>query len=598
MNSIVVAAVAALGLLASPQQAAVVGTLPVAEPASYVNDAQHVLVNPAVVRILHKFKGEFVVTPFRIDTKTLLAVSIPGLTETINQPVEELITGTGFSVSENGIFVSNAHVVSNEFLRYTFGAAMAVAMLDQEQAQLVATYGAQSTQVQDFNDRMQAVGADEQGAAAEALVKSVLMFVTYNDQDGGIVVLKQGASAETNEALYTAGIRADVLAVPDDWIGTERDVAVLKIDQSHEQFPAVALASTTLLGINTSVAAYGFPGSTDLGAAIGTDVTVTRGSITSVKPLPGTLVTAYQIDAKISRGSSGGPLVDGAGRVVGIVTLETGTDAGDNFGFALPVSLIHDLLEQAGITTLATQYQATVREGMALQEERHCKRAIEAYRLARTSLGTDATAESPVDGVISSCEALIASGRSIDTSFDAFKDTMRQVGGLTWMLIGGGAVLLIIIVVGGAVVFRKFREDKAELTMLEHEIEEEHEARSHDVHAQLVGAASASVPPGSPAPQPARERAVAPPSAVSMPQQEPIAAPSPVVVSAADTPPVPARVLHRMQPVPTHDTAADTPRVPVATEDPTAKVVAGQTNAPSTLDGSSWFVNDEPAARS
>ena len=66
------------------------------------------------------------------------------------------------------------------------------------------------------------------------------------------------------------------------------------------------------------------------------------------------LIDAIQIDAPIAHGSSGGPLLDAAGRVIGInAQIRTDQGSGSGVGFAVPADSarrsLHDLLTKGNV---------------------------------------------------------------------------------------------------------------------------------------------------------------------------------------------------------------------------------------------------------
>jgi S1-C subfamily serine protease len=78
-----------------------------------------------------------------------------------------------------------------------------------------------------------------------------------------------------------------------------------------------------------------------IGSALGVlQNTVTRGIVSAVRNING--VVLIQTDAAINPGNSGGPLLDRAGRVVGITTLKMNADA---LGFAVAIDHARPLLE-------------------------------------------------------------------------------------------------------------------------------------------------------------------------------------------------------------------------------------------------------------
>jgi hypothetical protein len=79
---------------------------------------------------------------------------------------------------------------------------------------------------------------------------------------------------------------------------------------------------------------------TIVGSPVGLDFTVQEGSIASLRRSAKGL--AYlQLDAKLSPGNSGGPVVDSAGRVVGMVSMKVSGEGVEGIGLALPINYVY-----------------------------------------------------------------------------------------------------------------------------------------------------------------------------------------------------------------------------------------------------------------
>lgn len=115
-----------------------------------------------------------------------------------------------------------------------------------------------------------------------------------------------------------------------------RDLAVIKIH--GKSFRTLALGNSDRVQIGEEVVAIGNP--------LGLELTVSNGILSAVRTSKrGGLL---QITAPISHGSSGGPLFNMNGEVVGITS--SGIDAGENLNFAIPVNDAKLLLENRSAT--------------------------------------------------------------------------------------------------------------------------------------------------------------------------------------------------------------------------------------------------------
>ena len=119
----------------------------------------------------------------------------------------------------------------------------------------------------------------------------------------------------------------------------EHDLAVLQIDVPTELPAPIPIGSSAELQVGQSVLAIGNP--------FGLDHTLTTGIVSALNRTVenesgGEIEGVIQTDAAINPGNSGGPLIDSAGRLVGINTMiysPSGAYAG--IGFAVPVDTIN-----------------------------------------------------------------------------------------------------------------------------------------------------------------------------------------------------------------------------------------------------------------
>lgn len=118
------------------------------------------------------------------------------------------------------------------------------------------------------------------------------------------------------------------------------DIAILELQEIEEDLPIVELGDSDKLEVGNWVLAIGNP----LGLASTVTAGIASGTGRQVMPPGGRLrfQDFIQTDASINPGSSGGPLVNTAGAVIGIATATS--SSGQGLGFALPVNMVHEIL--------------------------------------------------------------------------------------------------------------------------------------------------------------------------------------------------------------------------------------------------------------
>jgi serine protease Do len=115
------------------------------------------------------------------------------------------------------------------------------------------------------------------------------------------------------------------------------DLALIKIE-AGEALPVLPLGDSDRLEVGELVLALGHPFGLEQTVSLGI---VSRKGAPLLAAAPG--FDFVQTDAAVNPGNSGGPLVDMAGRVVGVNTMAARSGS---IGFAIPVNLVKGLLPQ------------------------------------------------------------------------------------------------------------------------------------------------------------------------------------------------------------------------------------------------------------
>jgi 2-alkenal reductase len=166
----------------------------------------------------------------------------------------------------------------------------------------------------------------------------------------GFIWDKSGHVVTNNHVVEGANVIAVRLATGDvieaDLVGRapNYDLAVLRLKRTVSLPPPVAIGSSADLQVGQATYAIGNP--------FGLDQTLTTGVISALKrrlPTAGgrEIADVIQTDAAINPGNSGGPLLDSAGRLIGVNTAifsPSGAFAG--IGFAIPVDAVNRVVPQ------------------------------------------------------------------------------------------------------------------------------------------------------------------------------------------------------------------------------------------------------------
>ncbi len=177
------------------------------------------------------------------------------------------------------------------------------------------------------------------------------------DTSGNIItnfhVIQNAAAAQVTLADQSNWKARLVGAAPD------ADIAVLKIDAPASRLPAIPVGTSKNLQVGQNVLAIGNP--------FGLDQSLTTGVISALgreiesvtrRPIQGVI----QTDAAINPGNSGGPLLDSAGRLIGVNTaIYSPSGASAGIGFAIPVDTVNRIVPEL------IRHGKLIRPGLGIQ---------------------------------------------------------------------------------------------------------------------------------------------------------------------------------------------------------------------------------------
>ncbi len=263
---------------------------------------------------------------------------------------------------------------------------------------------------------------------------SLDVFQVPKGTGSGFVWDERGLIVTNFHVIQGASVARVTLSDQSEWTASlvgafpDRDLAVLRIEAPREKLKAIAIGTSSGLVVGQRVYAIGNP--------FGLDHTLTVGIISAlnreIQSLnQRTIRGVIQTDAAINPGNSGGPLLDSAGRLIGVNTAifsPSGASAG--LGFAIPVDEVNRivplLIRDGKITRPAFGIQAAAPQVHA------------ALRLPRGIAVVGVVARSPADvagiqpfrrgqkGEIIAGDIIVAMGDKLITKVDEFLDVLER----------------------------------------------------------------------------------------------------------------------------------------------------------------------------
>jgi serine protease Do len=155
----------------------------------------------------------------------------------------------------------------------------------------------------------------------------------------GWIVTNLHVIAGVNEASVTLANKKSYPVIEVVNASAEHDLALLRI--RAEGLPVLKLGKSESVRAGDAIVAIGHP--------LGLEDTVSNGLVSAVREV-GEL-TALQISAPIAPGSSGGPLFNDHGEVIGVATAIL--RGGQNLNLGMPAKYVHELMQSPAPVSLA-----------------------------------------------------------------------------------------------------------------------------------------------------------------------------------------------------------------------------------------------------
>lgn len=293
-------------------------------------------------------------------------------TEYFRQKHRILSSGTGFFVTGDGYLVTNAHIIDRDsafirrkFTLSTFG--------EVTEANIRAL---QSSWDMTLNDEQRNL-LNNAYSAIYSQVSSMILFDLQRE------IFVQFRADANDEQMLVKRMPAKVIIKGKPMPG--KDVALLKVD-SVAQLPTLPFSNDDIARIGEQVLVYGYPEPVTANAFLARETniepTLTTGIVSAIKKSVGGW-PVIQIDAVITHGSSGSPVCNNKGEVIGLATfgsLEQKTGGlASGFNFAIPVSIIKNFLDSVGVDTKMSQASLAFNKGLSFFYSGYYTKALKRF---------------------------------------------------------------------------------------------------------------------------------------------------------------------------------------------------------------------------
>lgn len=293
----------------------------------------------------------------------------------IKQPEQITATGTGFFITGDGFVATNCHLIDRDdaFIRRQF---ILTAFRQITDASIAALESAWATQ---FTGQQRSLLYDTYASVYSRLFSMIL----YDLKKDIYVVYRSDSGLHRSDT-----VKKPASIVVEGKVMPGKDIAILKIATDAEM-PVLSLAPTSLPSVGQQLFVYGYPGPVTnndfVSAESAIEPTLTTGIVSAIKKSVGGW-PLIQMDANINHGSSGGPVCNDKGEVIGLTTFGSIENTGGlaaGLNFAVPVSILDEFVDSAGITPAPGRTTLLFARALGYYEQQQYRAAMTAFEKVR-----------------------------------------------------------------------------------------------------------------------------------------------------------------------------------------------------------------------
>jgi serine protease Do len=342
-------------------------------------------------------------------------------TKSVSKDLNTTMVGSGFIITPDGYVVTNAHVVdeNDESTKQSFAQQAFQEILEKDAKEIEGSMGRKLT--------------EEEGKAltdANSWYFSQTMEVSDINTEFSIVFGITGAKGKIVPMVIPAKLVTKGDPIPG------KDVAILKLQGKHT-YPTIRIGDDKSMRVGDQIYVLGYPAVATFHPLISeesvSEASLTRGLVSAKKNMKDGW-EVLQIDAAITHGNSGGPVMNEQGEVIGLATFGS-IDYQRNaevqgMNFIVPATILEEFIEKGKIYPKMSNISMVYEEAMDMYDDGRYKKALEKFDEVK-----DMNKSFPfIDQYLANTK------RNIDKGLDKEPKDMTM-----YYYIGGGVVVLALI---------------------------------------------------------------------------------------------------------------------------------------------------------